>query len=405
MADPSGPAVQERGRPAPAPGGRAVAATAGALFVTMMGTTLPTPLYGLYAERLGLTDLTVTVLFAAYGLGVVSCLTLFGRLSDVLGRRPVLLAALGLSLLSTVLFLLPPALPVLLLARVVSGLSAGLASGVGTAAIVDLAAPGSRATAGALALAANTGGLALGTLFAGITADLVATPLRTPYAVHAALVAVAVPALVALTPAGSTVPSMRGPGRPGRVRVRGAFLHAAVAGGTAFAVTGVLTAVSAIFLARSLRLPSHSLAGAVPGLVFATMALGQVVSRRMRPAVAMRAGCTGLVLAAAVLAVALVTATFPPLVLSAATLGCSGGLCLSAGLAMTVQQVAPDHRGAVSSAYFAVLYAMLAVPATGVGVLADRIGLRPAGLTFAAAAGLLATAAIVARPAGSRPSI
>ncbi|WP_433087637.1 MFS transporter [Dactylosporangium sp. CA-052675] len=380
----------------------------------MMGTTLPTPLYGLYAERLGLTDLTVTVLFAAYGLGVVSCLILFGRLSDVLGRRPVLVAALGLSLLSTVLFLLPPALPVLLVARVVSGLSAGLASGVGTAAIVDLAAPGSRATAGALALAANTGGLALGTLFAGITADLVATPLRTPYAVHAALVAAAVPALVALTPAGSTppavtpagstVPSMRGPGRPGRVRARGAFLHAAVAGGTAFAVTGVLTAVSAIFLARSLRLPSHSLAGAVPGLVFATMALGQVMSRRLRPTVAMRAGCTGLVFAAAVLAVALATATFPPLVLSAATLGCSGGLCLSAGLAMTVQQVASDHRGAVSSAYFAVLYAMLAVPATGVGVLADRIGLRPAGLTFAAAAGLLATAAIVARPPGSRPA-
>jgi len=81
------------------------AAVAFALAVAMLGTTLPTPLYGLYRERFGFSELMITVIFATYAAGVIASLLLFGRLSDQIGRRRVLLPGLALSALSAVALL------------------------------------------------------------------------------------------------------------------------------------------------------------------------------------------------------------------------------------------------------------------------------------------------------------
>src|ERR1700709_1354467 len=87
------------------PEGAAVWLTAFAFAATMLGTTLPTPLYPHYEQRFGFGALTVTLVYAAYAVGVLAALLAFGRASDTLGRRPVLLAGLGLSALSAVVFL------------------------------------------------------------------------------------------------------------------------------------------------------------------------------------------------------------------------------------------------------------------------------------------------------------
>ncbi|OCI29915.1 MFS transporter [Oerskovia enterophila] len=380
--------------PARARSRRAVTVTAFAFLVTMMGTTLPTPLYSIYSTELSFSPLTVTVLFAVYAVGVVGALSLFGRLSDDVGRRPVLVAAVGLALLSALLFLLPPSLPLLVVARVTSGLGAGLMSGAGTAAVIDLFPAEKKAAAGTLAVAANTGGLALGTLVAGVLASAAPAPLTIPFAVHLVLCVGALLGLATWAPA----PARRGRLRirPHRLRVpasiRGAFARAVLAAGAGFSVTGVLTAVTALFLARDLHLDSHALAGFVVFLSFAGMAVGQLVARRMRPRAALPVGCAGLVLASAALATALAGASLAPLVVAAAVLGVSGGLCLNAGIATTVEQVPPAHRGEVSSSFFAGLYLMLAVPAIGVGLLASVVGLRQAGLVFAAVVAVLAAA-------------
>lgn len=374
------------------PPGLAVTATAFAFLVTMMGTTIPTPLYPIYSAELAFSPLTVTVLFAVYALGVVAALSLFGRLSDDLGRRPVLLLAVGLALLSAVLFLLPPSLPLLIVARVVSGLGAGLMSGTGTAAVIDLFPAERKAMAGTLAVMANTGGLALGTLGAGILASTAPLPLAVPFAAHLALCVIALVGLLLWAPRPAVRGTARIRPRPLRVPagIRSAFARAVLAAGAGFAVTGVLTAVSALFLARYLHLDDHALAGSVVFLAFACMAVGQLIARRMTPRSTLPTGCAGLVIAAASLALALATTTLAPLLVSAVILGLSGGLCLNGGIATTVEQVPPAHRGEVSSSFFAGLYVMLALPAIGVGVLAGAIGLRPAGLIFSAAVAVLA---------------
>ncbi len=102
------------------------AALAYAFAVTMLGTTLPTPLYGLYRQRFGFSELMITVIFATYAAGVIVALLSFGRLSDAIGRRAALLPALGLSALSAVAFLAAQGLGLLLAGRVLSGLSAGI---------------------------------------------------------------------------------------------------------------------------------------------------------------------------------------------------------------------------------------------------------------------------------------
>src|SRR3954454_11893933 len=161
-----------------------------AFLVTMIGTTLPTPLYPLFEQRYSFGELTVTVVFAVYAFGVIAGLLAFGNLSDEIGRKPVLLLGLAFSAISALLFLFagPSRVP-LYAGRVVSGFSAGIFTGTATAALVDLAPGGRRRLASFVAVIVNLGGLGLGTLLAGLLADYARSPLRLPFLVDLGLLA------------------------------------------------------------------------------------------------------------------------------------------------------------------------------------------------------------------------
>jgi MFS family permease len=141
---------------------------------TMLGTTLPTPLYVIYQDQWHFSSAIVTVIYAVYAAAVLTALLLAGRASDQAGRKPVLAVALGASALSTVVFILAANVTVLALGRVLSGLSAGLVTGTATAALTELR-PGDR-RASLAATAANMGGLGLGPLIAGLFAQYARTP-------------------------------------------------------------------------------------------------------------------------------------------------------------------------------------------------------------------------------------
>ncbi|GAA2818816.1 MFS transporter [Kitasatospora sp. CM 4170] len=380
--------------PSPRTDPLARAAIALAFWVTMAGTTVPTPLYPLYQHTFGFSPFTVTVIFAVYALGVVAGLLTLGRLSDEIGRRPVLAGALLLAAGAAGLFEAADSLPWLLAARVLSGLAAALVTGAATAALLDLAPPERRLRAQTVALAANMGGLAGGTLLSGLLTTWVDTdaPLRLPWTVTLALTAVA---LIALPAVPETVGSPAGFRlRFQRLRVpadiRPAFLRAALTGGSGFAVLGVLTSVSGLFLATVLDMHSPALTGLVVCLAFATTAVGQLLARVLPAPRALPTACAGLVLASALIATALLTSTLAPLLIGACVNGLATGTAVGTGLGAVNTGVAPQRRGEAISTFFAVLYTMLSVPVVGVGILIQATDLRTAGVTFSALVAALA---------------
>ena len=368
-----------------------------AFAVVMVGTTLPTPLYPFYERRWGFSALIITVIFAVYAVGVIAALLFLGSVSDRVGRRPALVAALALSALSAVAFLLAGGLGALLAGRALSGLSAGIVTGAGTAALVDLAPPGRPSFASRVATAVNLGGLGCGALLAGVVAAFAVAPLRLPFWVDLALL---VPAFVAVTLVPETVRRSGGQVvRVQRLRVpaalRGTFTRAAAAGFASFAMSGLFSAVAPTFLARLLHQRSPALAGAMVFALFIASAAGQLAVGRMSARAGLCAGCIGVAAGAGLVAGALAFGSLALLIAGAVVAGLGQGLSVGAGLAALNTEAPSGRRGEVASSYFVVLYVALSIPIVGVGLAAQVIGLRPAALIFTGLVAALAVACLV----------
>ncbi|MGR7001975.1 MFS transporter [Yinghuangia aomiensis] len=197
---------------------------AAAFLVAMAFSAVPTPLYALYQRRDHFSAFTVSIVFAAYAVGVVVSLFLAGHLSDRLGRRTILIPALLLEVVAALVFLSAPTLGGLIAARLVTGLGIGMITATATAHLDELhavARPGAhRARADLTSTAANLGGLGLGPLISGLLAQFAGSPLRTPYLVFAALLLACVLG-VALAPETVEPGRARMPYRPQRVSVPG----------------------------------------------------------------------------------------------------------------------------------------------------------------------------------------
>jgi MFS family permease len=373
------------------------AAAAFALAITMLGTTLPTPLYGLYRQQFGFSELMITVIFATYAAGVIASLLLFGRLSDQIGRRRVLLPGLVLSALSAVCFLTANGLPLLLAGRVLSGLSAGIFTGSATATLVDLAPGGRRARATLVAAMANMGALGTGPLLAGLLSQWAGSPLRLTFWVDLALL---VPAAIGIWAMPEPVTrTHRAQLRPQPLRVpsqmRSTFIDAALAGFAGFAVLGLMTAVTPAFLGQELGVTSRAIVGLVVFALFAASLAGQLALQFIPERAAIPSGAGALIAGMGSLALSLAVSSLALLVLGAVIAGFGQGLSFRGGLTQVNERSPAAQRGTVASAFFVVMYIAISLPVIGEGVLAQAVGLRAAGLTFAAVVAALSAGVLI----------
>lgn len=371
-----------------------IVAVAAAFVVTMIGTTMPTPLYPLYEERFGFGSLMVTVVFATYAVGVATALVVLGGLSDRIGRRPVLWAGLAFALVSSLVFLIP-AEPALFVGRFLSGLSAGIFTGTATATIIDLAPVDGRQRAGLVAAVVNMLGLGLGPVLAGLLAQVAPLPLVLTYVVHAALVVLAAAALTVVpetvTPRGFRIEPLRLGGIP--AEVRSVFVPAAIGGFAGFAVLGLFTAVSPAVLAQVMGVSGHLAVGLTVFAMLGSSALGQVLSARVPPRLALPVGCLGLAVGVVLVGTGVATASLPLFCTAAVIAGLGQGMSFRAGLGAVGTAAPQEVRGTVVATFFLVLYVAISVPVIAVGAATQVVGLVPTAIAFSA---IIAAMALVA---------
>ncbi|APE16405.1 MFS transporter [Mycolicibacterium pallens] len=362
----------------------------------MVGTTLPTPLYALYSDQMHFAVLTTTVIYATYAGGVLFALMVFGRWSDAIGRRPVLLAGVGCALISAGVFLVADSVPELLVGRVLSGLSAGIFTGTATAAVIEAAPPSWKTRAAAVATIANIGGLGTGPVLAGVLAQYAPNPLKLTYIVHIALMVLAAVAILLVPETSSRT------GKLGLQRlsvppeVRSVFITAALAAFAGFAVTGLFTSVAPSLLTNIIGIGNHALAGVMAGSIFGASAVAQIAGTRIPPQRAVALGCAILTVGMGILVVALHYSSLAGLIIAAVVAGIGQGISFSRGLAAVAERTPAERRAEVSSTYFVVAYIAISIPVIGEGFAAQAWGLRTGGTVFAIAVGVLALVCLTA---------
>jgi MFS family permease len=362
----------------------------------MVGTTLPTPMYAIYAQQMHFAVLTTTVIYATYAGGVLFALLAFGRWSDAIGRRPVLLAGVVFALASAAVFLVADSVSLLLVGRVLSGLSAGIFTGTATAAVIEAAPENWRARAAAVATVANIGGLGIGPLLAGLLVEYAPAPLQLSFVVHIVLAALAGVAVLIVPETSERTAGIGAQRLSVPAEVRAVFVIASLAAFAGFAVTGLFTAVAPSFLSQVVGIDNHAVAGLIACSIFAASAVAQVVARNMNPQRAVAIGCAILVVGMAILAVALQLSSLAGLVAATVVSGIGQGISFSRGLAVVAERTPADRRAEVSSTYFVVAYVAISLPVVGEGLAARQWGLQTAGVSFAVAVGILATLCLAA---------
>src|ERR1700722_5557090 len=150
---------------------------AGVLCLLFFGAAAPTPLYGIFQDQLRFSAITLTAVFAIYALVLLLTLLVFGSVSDYLGRRRVILAALTVTAGAYAVFLATPSVGMLFAARALQGVGVGIATGALGAALIDLR-PGGRGLAALIPAAAPPLGLGVGALGSGALAQYGPAPTR-----------------------------------------------------------------------------------------------------------------------------------------------------------------------------------------------------------------------------------
>jgi predicted MFS family arabinose efflux permease len=349
--------------------GAAFWAVAFAFLIVMAFATLPSPLYGLYRVRDHLSTLTVTVVYAVFAGGTIAALILERVVVARVGRRGAMLGAVATMIVAAALLASWKALPGLLVGRVLTGVSVGLAAGTATTYLIELRLrddPNSSVVrARTIGTSVNVGALGVGPLVAGVLAEWTGRPLSLPYVVFIALGALALVGLAAAPETGA--PSRQASATLAVARIP---VPAAAATIAAFSASGLFAGLAGLFLATTLHRPSHALSGATLFLIFSSGVVSQLAAARLRSSRVLALGMSSMVVGLALLvtAVRLSTPSLALFLVGGALIGAGAGLVFKGTTGIVLEAAAPEDRVAKTATLIIAVFVGLSIPAIGAGV-------------------------------------
>ncbi|MET9029092.1 MFS transporter [Nocardia sp. NPDC004168] len=378
---------------APRTGGRSVWAAAWPVFAVFVLSNAPTPLYVVWQRAIGFSAGTLTAVFACYIAGLLGALLVAGVVSDRVGRKPVLLPAVAAAVAACVLFAVAQSVPLLALARLLTGLAVGATVSAGMAAVTDVGGSDRKRVAALAASTAMVLGAGSGPLLAGILSEALPGPTVTVFLVEIAVLTTAF-AVVARLPlpagAGGRGPWIRIPSvvREGRTAV---LLGIAVFGPGITATSFVLSLGPSV-LAHLLGVADRVLAGAVAFAMFLAATGVQFAARRFGVGVILLGGTIATVTSMAALVLSLVATSLPLFVTAAVLAGAGQGLGQFGGLTAISASVPGERLAEANAAQNVGGYLPAAVLPLAAGFLGDAYGLSAGVIAFGVVVGLAAAA-------------
>jgi MFS family permease len=344
----------------------------------LFASVTPSPLYHSYSVLWHFSPLTLTLVYATYAFGVLATLLLAGGVSDDVGRRPVLLAALGALMAATVLFIFADSVAWLFVARGLQGLATGAALSAASAALLDLHPRRDPAGVGLTNATAAAAGIGLGAVVSSSLVQLGTAPRVLPYVVLLVLFAVAFAGAYwmpePVSERGRFRLRLERPSVP--AVVRRPFLLAGLAVLSSWSIGGLFFSLGPQLAAHLFNSTNVLVSGTGIYALAGSAVAAQILTGRVAPWIGASVGSVALAAGMALIVVA-AAGDSSVAYLAGSILGGAGfGAAFLGGLRALVSAIPHEHRAAVMSAFYVAAYASLSVPAVIAGIVVAHVPLQ-----------------------------
>jgi MFS family permease len=339
----------------------------------LAASSAPTPLYAVYQARWGFSPITTTVVFGVYAVAVLLALLFVGSLSDHVGRRPVLLAAIAVQMVSMVVFATANGVTELFAARVVQGLSTGSALGAVGAGMLDI----DRVRGTLTNAVAPILGTASGALLSGVFVQFLPVPTHLIY--------LSLLGVFALQAVGVFLMAETGQPQPGAWRslriqvglppaVRSAFLVAVPVLVALWSLGGFFASLGPALTRVVTGSTSPVLGGLGLFVLAGSGAVAVVVTRNARPDRQMVLSTIGLLAGVAITIVSVDELSTSLYFVGTAIAGAGFGAAFQGAIRTVIPLARVHERSGVLSLLFVVSYLALGLPAVIGGYLVVHDG-------------------------------
>ena len=342
-------------------------------------SSAPAPLYTVYEAEFRFSSITLTAIFAAYAIAVLATLLVTGRLSDHLGRQPVLMLALAVQVAGMLVFVIAQDVGLLYLGRILQGTSVGLATGTITAWLLDLQPPNNQRLGSLVGSIAPMIGIAGGAFLSGLLVQYGPDPLTLVFWVLAVVFIIAFAVMptvpdVSVRTAGwfhSLRPRI---GIPSRARASFAQLTPSLV--AAWAMSGLYLSLGPSLVLSFLQSSNH-FAGALVIVAFAgAAAIGSLLVRALDTRLTVIIGSVVLTLGVGVSLLTIMVNSDVGFYAAAALTGLGFGPVFSGSFRRLASLAPPDKRSSLLSSIFVVSYLPFGMAVVAAGVAITYYGLR-----------------------------